>query len=110
MKTKDGREYVITEDGTMWLQDKDKQGFTAQGRAGRSFGEMLLDAASKDENARAAIEGHDPDVVKIIRCHSCTCYNPHGSMDGYGTCRIFGRLMKDSEYCCYGKERTDADL
>ena len=77
MKTTDGRDYVISEDGTIWLQDKDKQGFTATGR--------------------------------IVFCKSCSFYNRQSQPEGYGICQVLGRMMKDGEFCCYGKERTDAD-
>ena len=47
------------------------------------------------------------DVVPVIRCKNCQNFNNKSCATGYGTCLILGRMMKNDEYCCYGKERDN---
>lgn len=46
---------------------------------------------------------------RIIPCSECKNYNNKNSAKGYGECSVFGRTMKDKEFCCYGKEKDLED-
>lgn len=46
---------------------------------------------------------------KITPCKHCANYNYKESVKGYGVCAVFGRMMKENEFCCYGKERESGD-
>jgi len=64
----------------------------------------ITKAAERLNNVLDEING---DNVPVIRCKNCQNFNNKSCATGYGTCLILGRMMKNDEYCCYGKERDN---
>ena len=46
---------------------------------------------------------------RITPCGECQNYKSQSGTKGYGVCSIFGRMMKETEFCCYGKEKPVED-
>ncbi|MBR5091275.1 MAG: hypothetical protein IK093_17760 [Ruminiclostridium sp.] len=46
---------------------------------------------------------------RIIPCRECNNYKAQSGTKGYGICSVLGRMMKENEYCCYGKEKPVED-
>ena len=61
-----------------------------------------------DEQMFKAVKQYET-FGKITPCKHCTNYNYKESVKGYGVCAVFGRMMKENEFCCYGKERESEE-
>ncbi|MBO6231787.1 MAG: hypothetical protein ILA17_06140 [Ruminococcus sp.] len=65
--------------------------------------------ARYDALAEKVVNLSEGKIANVILCAECKNYNNKNSAKGYGECSVFGRTMKDKEFCCYGKEKNLED-
>lgn len=48
------------------------------------------------------------EIVSVVRCRDCGCFNASGTGDGCGFCFAFYDEVKEDGFCSYGERKDNA--